>query len=312
MLTLKQLETFVAIVDLGTFEAAANDLSTTQSAVSKRIHELELACAAPLFDRRLRKTQLTPQGHAALAIAREMLDRRSHFLEQVNSQAMMTRRFRFGVTELSSVTWLAKYVDAIHMTYPNVSVEPEVSNSAELCERLAKGAIEMAVVPEAASRPEFAHTPLPRLIEHAWMCAPKFHVKEDPLPLAHLGSYPVLLQSRSVATDVVFGRWLEHYDVQIRQIVPTNNLLAMLSLAMSGIAIAYLPFRLCAPLLAQGALRPLRVRPALPKVRYVEMHVARRRTSFTGEMIRLARRHVNFDSSFLLGSHPGQIKSLDA
>ncbi|MDF3605779.1 LysR family transcriptional regulator [Paracoccus sp. DMF-8] len=52
--TLKQLETIYWIANLGTFERAALKLNTTQSAISKRIQELELAVGAELFDRSLR------------------------------------------------------------------------------------------------------------------------------------------------------------------------------------------------------------------------------------------------------------------
>lgn len=301
MITFRQLEALVAIAQLGTFEAAARALNTTQSAVSKRIHELENACAAPLFDRSSRRTSLTPQGEGALEVARDVLNRRNRFLEQVNNKAMLPRRFRFGVTELSSITWLARYVSAIRGRYPNAEVEPEVASSAELCERLARGVIEVAFVPQAAAPPQFAHTLLPKYVDHAWMCAPSFEA-QSPIPLSRLGSYPILLQSRTVASDIVFGRWLERHRVQIRQIVPSNNLLAVLSLAISGVAIAYLPLPLCRPLLDQGVLRALDVRPALPRVRYVALHAPKRGTAFTEEMIRLAQHEADFRSLFPLAS----------
>jgi DNA-binding transcriptional LysR family regulator len=50
MITLRQLETLHWIAQLGTFERAALKLNTTQSAVSKRIQELEAASGLPVFD----------------------------------------------------------------------------------------------------------------------------------------------------------------------------------------------------------------------------------------------------------------------
>ena len=301
MITFRQLEALVAIAEFGTFDGAARALNTTQSAVSKRVHELENACAASLFDRSSRRTSLTPQGEIALEVAREVLDRRNRFLERVNTKAMLPRRFRFGVTELSSVTWLARYVRAIRERYPNAQVEPEVASSAELCERLVRGVIEVAFVPESAAQPQFAQMALPQHVDHGWMCAPDFDVP-DHISLSRLASYPVLLQSRTVSSDIVFGRWLEEHNVHIRQIVPSNNLLATLSLAISGVAIAYLPLPLCQPLLDRKVLRALGVRPALPKVRYIAIHVPKRATPFTEEMIRLAREEADFRSPFPLAT----------
>ena len=51
MITLRQLETLHWIAQLGTFERAAIKLNTTQSAISKRIQELEAASGLAVFDR---------------------------------------------------------------------------------------------------------------------------------------------------------------------------------------------------------------------------------------------------------------------
>src|SRR3546814_9710181 len=58
MITLKQLEAFNWIAKLGTFERAAAKLNTTQSAISKRIQELEASIGLPLLDRSHRGARL--------------------------------------------------------------------------------------------------------------------------------------------------------------------------------------------------------------------------------------------------------------
>jgi DNA-binding transcriptional LysR family regulator len=62
MITLRQLEALYWIVQLGTFERAAAKLNTTQSAISKRIQELEAACHITVFDRDRRGAKLTEKG----------------------------------------------------------------------------------------------------------------------------------------------------------------------------------------------------------------------------------------------------------
>ena len=53
-MNLKQIETFYWAAKLGSFTAAAERLSATQSTVSMRIQELERDFGVALFDRRLR------------------------------------------------------------------------------------------------------------------------------------------------------------------------------------------------------------------------------------------------------------------
>lgn len=61
-LTLRAVETFIAIVETGSMAGAAKRLGTTPSAVSQQINNLEQAFGVELFDRHLRPIGLTPAG----------------------------------------------------------------------------------------------------------------------------------------------------------------------------------------------------------------------------------------------------------
>jgi DNA-binding transcriptional LysR family regulator len=65
--------TFVAVAEAGQFQKAAADLSITQQAVSKRIAALERDLGVRLFTRTPRGAELTIDGQAFLAHARELL-----------------------------------------------------------------------------------------------------------------------------------------------------------------------------------------------------------------------------------------------
>ncbi len=58
------LESFVAVVECGSIVAAATKLHMTQSAISKRLQNLEDDLGVPLLDRQKRPLQLTPAGRA--------------------------------------------------------------------------------------------------------------------------------------------------------------------------------------------------------------------------------------------------------
>lgn len=67
------VRTFIAVADAGQFSAAADDLSITQQAASKRIAALEKDLGVRLFARTARGAQLTVDGQAFLPHARELL-----------------------------------------------------------------------------------------------------------------------------------------------------------------------------------------------------------------------------------------------
>ena len=70
---LKNLRTFQAVVDQGSYQRAAERLGYTQSTVTVHIQQLEEELGVPLFQRVGRRMTLTQAGEQALAQTRELL-----------------------------------------------------------------------------------------------------------------------------------------------------------------------------------------------------------------------------------------------
>ncbi|MDP9150666.1 MAG: LysR family transcriptional regulator [Myxococcota bacterium] len=71
--TLDQLRAFVAVVEEGSFSAAARKLKRVQSAISTSMANLESQLGVPIWDRATKVAKLTPQGQAVLGSARRVL-----------------------------------------------------------------------------------------------------------------------------------------------------------------------------------------------------------------------------------------------
>ena len=72
--TLDQLRAFVAVVQEGSFSAAARKLKRVQSAVSTSMANLEAQLDVPIWDRSTKVAKLTEQGRAVLASAQRVLE----------------------------------------------------------------------------------------------------------------------------------------------------------------------------------------------------------------------------------------------
>ena len=70
---LRQLATFVAVAEEGSFTRASDRLHIVQSAVSAGVRRLERELGAALFDRTTHKVELTDAGRALLPEARATL-----------------------------------------------------------------------------------------------------------------------------------------------------------------------------------------------------------------------------------------------
>ena len=78
-MNLRHLRTFVTIAETGSFQAAAERLFLTQSAVSMQMKALEETLQAELFDRGKRPPVLSAHGRALLDRARDLVDQVENF-----------------------------------------------------------------------------------------------------------------------------------------------------------------------------------------------------------------------------------------
>ena len=298
MLTFKQMEALYWIVQLGSFEAAATRLNTTQSAISKRVQELERAFDVAVFDRANRSARLTEKGTEFFEHAKELLDRRDQIVERMSSKEALVRQIRIGVTELAALTWLPRLIAAIQAEYPKVKVEAEVDLNATLRERLTAATVDVIIVPQTHEIEAFAATPVGQ-VENAWMCAASLAQGKRAIPLTEIAKFPLILQGGLSGTGYVYTRFLEEQGVALQKVLASNSLIAQIGLTLSGLGVSYLPKACLARMLERRALVVMPTRPALPPVRYIAMHRAEQSHSLSAAVARLAAQSCDFSSNLL-------------
>ena len=298
MLTFKQMEALYWIVRLGSFDAAAARLNTTQSAISKRVQELERAFDVPVFDRANRSARLTEKGTEFFEYAKELLERRDEIVERMSSKETLVRHIRIGVTELTALTWLPRLIAAIQAEYPKVKVEAEVDLNATLREQLAAATVDVIIVPQTHDIEPYAST-LVGEVRNAWMCAPRLVTGNRVIALADIAKFPLILQGGLSGTGYVYSRFLQEQGVTLQKVLASNSLIAQIGLTLSGLGISYLPEACLARMLKRRALVVVPTSPALPPVRYVAMHRAEQAHSLSAAVAKLAAQSCDFSSNLL-------------
>lgn len=296
--TFKQLEALYWVAQLGGFLPASIKLNTAQSAVSKRIQELEAQLEVPLFDRTQRASRLTEKGDELVAYAKRLLELREEAISQVSDPTVIARTLRIGVTELTAMTWMPRLIAAMQAQYPRVTVEPDVDASVALRERLLADEIDMMIVPDAYADPRFASEPI-GLVEHAWMCKPGLLAEERPMSLAELNHF-TLLANRS-GPGLIYERWFRSIGFDPPKKLSSNSIAALVSMTVSGLGISYLPKLSFQHLVSAGVLQTIDVSPPLPTVTYVAMHKANRRSDLMSGFVALAKQCCDFSDILLAG-----------
>lgn len=134
--TLRQLQILAAIVRLGSFTRAAEELHLTQPTVSMQIKKLADAVGAPLFRQAGRGVEPTDAGHEVNVACRDILDTLSNLeVKLADLKGLRRGRLRLGV--LTTAAYIApEILGAFCQRYPGVDVSLNVTNREAILERL--------------------------------------------------------------------------------------------------------------------------------------------------------------------------------
>lgn len=300
-MTFKQLEALYWIAQLGGFSQAAARLHTSQSALSKRIQELETLLKLDLFDRSHRAARLTDKGEELFVHAKRLLDHRSQIVEELCRPEVVERRLRLGVTELTALTWLPRLVNLIEDNYPRVTIEPHVEMSATLRDKLMADEVDIAIVPNAFPDSNFVSRAV-GTVENAWMCKPGTFDTLRPMRISELANHRLLVQGDRSGTGLVYSDWLQSLGVHMKSTITSNNLIAQIGMTVSGLGISSLPRRCLSPLVEDGRLQVLKVTPRLPDIAYVALRKRDQQGGFLSSIVEFAHEACNFDRMFQAGA----------
>jgi DNA-binding transcriptional LysR family regulator len=228
MLDTDQLRSFAAIVDTGSFTRAGDRVNKTQSAVSMQIRRLEEQLGRPLFAKQGRGVRLTEDGEKLIDYARQILRIEAAAFASVSRKAL-AGRIRFGIPDDYAETFLPEIVTRFTRRHPLVEMSVTCESSLTLCDRVAAGELDMAVVNELPQGGEvLREEPL------RWVVGSNSRAHEArPLPMALSGP---TCSWRRVATAV-----LEQAGITWRPLLASANLAAIAPVVQAGIAVTVLP-----------------------------------------------------------------------
>lgn len=253
-ITLKQLEAFVGVVDMGSFRKAAAILGTTQPNISSRISSLEENLGVILMHRDAGSVRLTEKGKALLVSARQVLWNAEAFLEAAERRDLVEDRLRLGVTELIACTWLHAFLRRFREVYPSVGVELEVGLSSEIEKQLATGQIDLALQIGPFDYDIGSALPL-RTYRYAWIAAPELAGDNaGRRPMTALLKSPVLTHGRHTLATRELTKFTEAGNLATDQIVYSSSLASCVQMAIDGVGFALLPAALVRDQLKAGNL----------------------------------------------------------
>lgn len=143
---IRQIITFVKIVQLESFSKAAENLGYTQSAVTIQIRNLEKELNTRLFDRFGKRVALTAQGHQFLTYAYNILNEVNKAKISLNDETELRNPLYVGTIESLCFSKLPPVLCYFRDHHPKVAIRVTVASPEELIEQMEHGKLDLIYI----------------------------------------------------------------------------------------------------------------------------------------------------------------------
>ncbi len=237
---IRQLNALVAVVDHGTFSAAARALHTVQSNVSTHIARMERDLGVVLIDRA--SGSLTEEGIVVVARARRVQAE----LEAIRLDVTALRDEVAGVMRAGMIgttgRWLLpRVLEVLAGDYPRVRIQIVEATTTSLLPQVVSGSLDVALVNLPVDHPDVDVEPL--FEEEPMLMAPLGHpfAAYDVIELQDLATFPLLLNPPGVAFRDALDADLAPFGIELVPKAEVDGMRLLASLAADGFGAAVLP-----------------------------------------------------------------------
>lgn len=241
--SLRQLRTFLAVVETGRVSSAARLLGLTQPAVSQQLRELERGLGVRLLDRAAGRMIANAAGAALLEPARRAASAAEDAVAAVAEHGKgNTGRLRLGTGATACIHLLPPVLQRVKEAMPGVVVTVAIGNTAEILPRLEAGDLDvvLATLPVPASR-ALSMTRL--MIDPLLALFPETSALsgDGPITAGALGALPLILYEAGGNTRAATDAWFRQAGVRPEPVMELGSVEAIKMLVGSGLGAAVLP-----------------------------------------------------------------------
>lgn len=241
-ITVKQLETFVAVAEAGGFRRASERLHLSQSAVTAHVKQLEDTLGVPLFHRTTRSVRLSSAGMELLERAKRSLAGIEDTVRAFRDEAAMTRgRVLVACAPSFASSILPMALAAFQTEHPGIFVQVLEAYGSEIMDSLRANSVDFGIGPMDRDDKDIVFTHL--LTDGFAAVMPGNHplAARRVLRFADILDAPILAMPKRSATR---GMLENIFEQNGRTLVPKYEMLhhqTLISMAEAGLGIAVLP-----------------------------------------------------------------------
>jgi DNA-binding transcriptional LysR family regulator len=233
------VRTFLVVAQERSLTRAAARLFRTQSALSRRLQQLEQALGQALFVRRKVGVVLTDAGSQLLEPARELLKARDRLLTR-GATGSIRARLRIACSDTVARYLLAPRLPALLDAWPDLELELQVSNTPQTIARVAEGDADLGFVLLPARHKGLEFRPV-LTYHHMAAFPPGRAPRGKEVGLATVLEQPLVLLDRSTRTRQLIDASLLSKGLFPGRVTEVGNVSVQKALVRAGLGVGILP-----------------------------------------------------------------------
>ena len=238
----KQLESFVAAVDEGSFSNAADRLQLSQSMVTIHIRNLERELGTRLLNRTTRSMELSHDGRTFYAYAREMLKLNRDSILALSRADMDDKTIKIVATPYISRYYLSDWVIGFSRLHPDVNFNFITSNNSEIHGRLEQDGCEFAFCNMKIMNSDYAvrHCGIANLVVITPNVGQYQALMGQSFPPTLFNEAPMITRSSTSTLQQEFMRWMKLNipDVRLHVTAAIDDTETIKQLVAAGVGIS--------------------------------------------------------------------------
>lgn len=236
---LRNIESFLSIVQYKTFSKAAEELGYAQSTITMQIQQLEEELNAKLFDRIGRSVYLTDFGENFLVLSREMHNLLLEMKYLNSDSTMIHGTLKIGTIESFLLSNLDKVLIRFAENYPNITLDIRTGSTMELYDELSKNNFDIVFgIEDEISQNIFEEIKF-KTIEMSFMT--KYSEKTKKMTLKEMEDKLFVLTENESYYNQKLMQIFNERNLKIKKIIHIQNISAILNIMKKNDVISFLP-----------------------------------------------------------------------
>ena len=257
---LRNLITFIHVVELGSFTKAAEQLGYSQSTVSFQIKQLEDELGCLLFERINHTINLTDKGHELVSYAHQIRTLTDDFKESIEEDKECSGHIHVVTPDSVCEEMINTHYIDFHTKYPSISIRFTTGDSAIMLDMLDHNEADVIItLDHRLYNKDYIIAKEQQLPMHFVAgCNSKFAGKKN-LSIKDIINEPFILTEYGQGYRRVFDRELAKKSLEITPVLEIGRTDIITSMIAQSNMISYLPDFVTKPLIELGELTYLDV-----------------------------------------------------